>query len=371
MDSSAIIAGARRLTGLEHFDSESFRDGLEIVARNLTTSRELTDVGRQTVAGIATNLLANRLRIADYARRHPELRERPIERPLVILGVPRTGTTALSHLLAADPQRRSYLHWEAFDSVPPATQETLTTDPRCLAMKDHDTSSLATPSEIHVLAADLPTECIIAHAHDFKSMLWVGIAEDPVYAEWFLHCDMNSAYAFQRLQLQVLQAHTTGRWVLKAPAHALAIPTLLETFPDAQIVWTHRDPFKAFASGCSISAHSRRSFADSDDAVVARSFLVFFKEHLRRAMAFAEQHPGFIHDLRYTDFVRDPLGEVRRLYAWLGDPFTAQLETRIRDWLIRNQGEKHGQHQYSLERFDQSTEKLGPYFQPYIDRYLR
>ena len=119
MDSEAIIAEGRRVCALHDFDSESFREGLDLVTKNLAINRYLTDVGRQTIASIAVACLSNRLKVADYARRHPEVRKRPIQKPLFILGAPRTGTTLTSNLMSGDPKRRPLMRWEGLNSVPP------------------------------------------------------------------------------------------------------------------------------------------------------------------------------------------------------------------------------------------------------------
>ena len=352
------------------FESESFREGLELVTRTINNSTALTDARRKIIAGLAIKFLVNRLRIAYYARRHPEILSRPIERPLVILGVPRTGTTALSHLLSLDPSRRPLLDWEAPDSVPPPTQETLRTDPRCLALKEENKTFLDTPAEMHFLQPDLPTECIISHAHDFKSILWYGIAENPEYTKWLIDCDMTSAYAFHKLQLQVLQAHTHGRWTLKAPAHSLAIPTLRKFYLDARIIWTHRDPYTAFASACSFTGATRATFAEFNQSAMGESFLALFTQHLARPMAYhAKAGSGSLYNLHYVDFMRDPIGEVRKIYDWLGDPLSPELETRFHKWVAQNKKGKFGKHSYDLERFALTKEMLRPRFADYIARY--
>jgi hypothetical protein len=370
MDSAAIIAEARRISGLEEPDSDSFREGLDILTGHLAVARELNDTGRQTIAGIAAAMLANRLRVADYARRHPEILRRAIEAPVIILGMPRTGTTMLSHLLSVDPDRRSLLRWEAFDSVPPATEATLKTDPRCVAMKETDRSGVTSASEIHLERADLPIECIVVLAHDFKSVLWAGMVESRQYTQWFLNCDMTSSYAYHKLQLQVLQSHTHGRWALKAPSHGLFIPTLRKTYPGARIVWIHRDPYKAMGSVCSLIAESRRAFGYVDETTIGPSSVELFKQHLLRPMAIQQQEgQGSMYNLHYAALVRDPIGEMRRLYRWLGDEFTERVEGNMHAWLREYPQGKFGRHYYDLERFGLSVEELRPHFQDYVDQY--
>ena len=151
--------------------------------------------------------LSNRLRVTDYVQHHPEVREEKIERPVVILGMPRTGTTVISYLLDCDPARRSLLHWEPVHPVPPATTETLRTDPRCLALLEEqkqivDYAIKAKMPLPHWEDADGPTEDMFLHAQDFKGLSWDSFLSTSRYAEWLIdEADMTSAYEYQKLVL--------------------------------------------------------------------------------------------------------------------------------------------------------------------------
>jgi hypothetical protein len=373
MDTSTIIAEARRLTGLNDFDSESFREGLELVARNLAVNRDLSEVGRHTIAGIAVACLANRLKVADYARSHPEVRQKPIPRPLFILGGPRTGTTLTSNLLAVDLRRRPLYRWEGLDSVPPPTEETLRTDPRCMAMKkaeEEARSTLSSASKIHHEEPDGPTEDVIIHGQEFKSMMWDTMSDDPVYAKWILETDTRSIYAYHRLQLQVAQHHTGNHWVLKAPSNALFIEGLHEEYPDARIVWTHRDPYKALASVCSLISEFRGRFGRVNDAVLGPTQIPQFRLHLERPEALqAKLEPAAMYHLHYAKLARDPIGELRRLYAWLGDDFTPEVETRMKRWFADNPSGRFGKHTYRLEDYGLTRKMLEPHFGHYVEKY--
>jgi len=370
MTPEAIIAEARRITGLNDFDSESFREGLELVTRNLETNKDLTDKGREFVTGVAIGCLANRLRVADYARRNPDIHDKPIPRPVFLLGGPRTGTTLFSNLMALDPHRRPLLRWESLDSVPPPTQETLRTDPRCLAMKAMDTSFFSVPSEVHHEEADGPTEDVILHAQDMKGLFWDTVSDDPVYAKWILHCDKTSTYKYHRLQLQVAQHHTINNWVLKAPSNALFIPHMYKEYPDARIVWIHRDPYKALTSLCSLISVFRSRLGRVDEKSLMPKHIEHFKLHLDRPDELQDRlGPGGMYNLHYAKFIADPIGEVRKLYAWLGDDFTPAFERSMRQWLVENPQGKFGKHRYDLARFGGSMEMLRPHFESYVKKY--
>ena len=180
----------------------------------------------------------------------------------MVLGLPRTGTSLASYLLDQDPRRRSLLTWEAEDSVPPSTPETLRTDPRCLKKKGElevlaEGLKAANIPLVHWDEADGPTECLFVQNQDFKAYLWESFMPTPEYAEWLLATDMTSAYAYERKVLQMLQSRAPGTWSLKMPSHAVHIEALLATYPDVRIVWAHRDPFQATASFLRLNYLSR------------------------------------------------------------------------------------------------------------------
>ncbi len=369
MRAADLIKEAQKITGIDAFDSDSFREGLDIVASAIAASKTLHDDGRAILTGLITGMLINRLRIAEYARSQPVILQAPIVRPVIIFGMPRTGTTLLSHLLAADPNRRSLLRWEAYDSVPPATQETLTTDPRCLAMKAAD-KTVSTPPELHLEQADLAIECSIPLAHDFKNIMWSGLLQDPAYQRFLLQTDLGSAYRFHRLQLQVLQSYTIKNWTLKAPSHAMGLPALLETYPDAQLIWTHRDPYCAIASACSVTAASRRSFGQVDEAKLGPEMIPLMQAHIDRPMALrASASPAAMFDLHYAELLRDPMAGIRAIYQWLGDRLTPEAETAMQVWLSANPQGKFGKHEYGLGRFGLNLNQLHAAFADYVAQY--
>ena len=235
----------------------SWHEGLELVCSSLSQPSVSTG-GRAQLAGEAVNYLANRLRVDAHHRTHPDLASTEVTAPVVILGLPRTGTTVLSYLFGCDPRWRTLRNWEAVQSVPPPTTATLTTDPRCREMLELQEAILPRldPPPPHWEWADGPTECTFLLAQDFRAAMWDSRVPNPDYHRWIAECDMTPAYAHHRRTLQVLQSEAPGRWVLKMPAHALFIDALLATYPDARIIWTHRDPYKSVASFCDLTGFS-------------------------------------------------------------------------------------------------------------------
>jgi hypothetical protein len=203
------------------------------------------------------------MRVDNFLRRNPLLLATEIKRPVFILGLVRTGTTMVSYLMDADPANRSLLKWEANNVAPPAAPGATRTDPRCLAEKAKDDAIIkANPKGAaqHYEAGDGPTECVHLLAQDFKSMMYSVITSVPTYHDWILFCDMTSAFAHRKRVLQILQSTNPGHWVLKMPSDSVFIRTLFATFPDAKVIWTHRDPYAATASSMSMRGNGRTIF---------------------------------------------------------------------------------------------------------------
>lgn len=374
MNPDEVLARAQDRTGLTELDADSWRAGLEIVLDE-TASPPVTTGGRSLVVSRAVDALANRLRVHAYVQEHPAVLDEPIVRPLFILGMPRTGTTVASYLLDQDPARRSLLKWEASDSVPPATTETLRTDPRCLALAEADevalqyliSSGFGVP---HWDDADGPTECMFLHEQDFKGLLWDAWTPTTRYAEWLLDTDVTSAYEYQRRVLQVLQSKAPGTWALKMPSHAVHLATLLQVFPDARLVWAHRDPFTATASWCNLQMTPARMILDEPDIdrhAIGRNAKLQMREHVIRPLAVREQigDDRFFH-LSYSELMRDPIEQMHALYAWAGDTLTPEVEARMRTWLVENPQHKHGVSSYSLDEYGLTVADLEPVFAEYL-----
>ena len=161
-------------------------------------------------------------------------------------------------------------------------------------------------------------------------MMWDTMSDDPVYARWILETDMTSTYRYHRLQLQVAQHHTISDWVLKAPSNALFIHALHKEYPDARIVWTHRDPYKAMASLCSLVSSFRGRLGAVDEKALGPTQIPQFKGHLTRPDELADKlGSGSLYNLHYARLARDPIGEMRGLYAWLGDELTPDVEASM------------------------------------------
>ena len=317
-----VIEEAHRVTGLDRFDSESFREGLEILVADANRV-DRPEAGTERFHKDLVTALATRLKVVAYLDSRPELLARPIKRPVFVFGVPRTGTTLLSNLLAADPARRSPLTWEIDEPVPPATSDTLTTDPRALARLEIERKMLAArpdAGKYYRGSAIYPNECVFIMSHDFKTLMWESRGKLPTYREWVFQTDMSSAYAYHKRMLQLLQAEAPGVWNLKMPSHALFIPTLLKVYPDARLIWTHRDPYTATGSLCSLITLGHSMFASKIDIEwLGQNYPWQAAEHANRAMdardAIGEDR---IIDVHYAELTRDPITTMRKLYQRAG-----------------------------------------------------
>lgn len=365
-----IVSAARRETGLTDPDSDSWREGLEFLLRDHARVNVLTERGRSIMSARYVSALATRMRVDEFMRQNPAVARAPIERPVFILGMVRTGTTLVSYLMDADPANRSLLKWEAYNITPPAAPGALRSDPRCLAEKAKDATLIASNPKgaaLHFEAGDGPTECVHLVAQDFRSLMFAIMTSTPTYHDRMMICDMAPAFAHRKRVLQILQSTNPGRWVLKMPSDSLFIRTLFATFLDAKVIWTHRDPYAAFASAMSFRGQSRLIFnKDMDLPYMRERFPLQLALHLARPLEMSRERPADIYHLYYDDLIADPIAQMRKVYAWLGDEWTPEAEAGMRTWLKDNPHGRFGVHRYSLAEWGFTREELEPYFLDYL-----
>jgi hypothetical protein len=374
-----VLKLAAQRTGLTEVDSDSWRDGLTIMLDDLNTSPSFTPFGRERVLDDATNALGRRLQIHDYIQAHPEVLDAPVQRPVIVLGMPRTGTTVISYLLAQDPARRSLLHWECVHPVPPASTEMLRTDPRCLALLDDQRKILEFIKQAnmplpHWEDADGPTEDMFIHNQDFKGLSWDSFLSTPRYFKWlFDEADMTSTYEYQKHYLQVLQSTAPGTWSLKMPSHSVHIETLLKVFPDARLIWAHRDPYKATGSLANLWKLPQGMVMHPeaiDLKAMGRDAMAQMRYHVERPLRARDRigDERFFH-MYYHEMMRDPMDVMRRIYDWAGDPLTAETEARMQNWLAEHPQDRFAPNAYRLDQYGLTVEQLEPIFAEYLDTF--
>jgi hypothetical protein len=370
-----VIAAASAQTGLSEIGDPAVLDGLQRLLDAYASEARFTERGSQMAHGDLVTYMAIRMKVEAWAKEHPELLDAPIEKPLFVFGLPRTGTTLVINLLASDPARRSFLRWEAYDPTPPAQPEELHAGPRFQAMEDKTMMALQYMphiAAIHFEHADSPTECQFLMTPSFCSQVYESQADIPSYRNWFMHeADYLPAFRHHKKTLQVLQHHAKGNWTLKNPWHPLYLNALTEVYPDARLVMTHRDPAEVVGSICSLIKYVRAIYSDTVDLKgIGETFMDTFQIMIDRADAFKAKHGAdAIHDVQYADVVRDPIKVVRGVYDRFGDDYTPEADAAMQAYMADNQKGKHGKHEYDLAEYGLSAEGVRERFKDYIENY--
>ena len=370
-----LIAKAVEETGLDDFGNGDWREGFERLVASLNGEASLTDLGAKITAYRVRRLLGNRLRIEDAYRRNPEIAEEQIVAPIFIIGLPRTGTTALSNLVAADPAIRSLRLWESLEPTPPPDDATQHDDPRIAATQAGlDAMDQVYPrmKALYPQSATGPTECQDLLGAAFRTIHFDGMARVPGYIEWVLGSDMRPAYRYHRRILKLLQWRSRPKlWHLKTPAHTLALDALDDAYPDARFIWTHRDPAEVLGSVCSLIRYLRAMVSDrSDPAELAAAQLDLWSEAVRRGTDFRDRvGEDRFADVRNSDLSARPIPTVRDAYGRLGLTLSQEAEDAMRRHLAANPRGAHGTHDYSLADFGVDAARVRGCFASYLDRF--
>ena len=350
LDLDRNVADAVAATGLDDFGADTWREGAERLIADFQGPSQLHEIGVEVAVGDVQGYLQNRLRIVEHRKQHPSV-DVPIVRPLVVVGQPRTGTTILFDLLAQDPGFRVPRSWEVDKPCPPPELSTYTTDPRIAEVQaQFDAVDALIPgfSAFHEVGAELAQECVRITGGDFRSMIFPIQYVVPAYNHWLLHeADLAPAYDWHRIFLQHLASRVPAeQWLLKSPAHLWHLPTLRAAYPDAVIIQTHRDPLKVISSVSALASSLRRLTTDqSTTPQAAAQYADDIPLALDRAVA-AHRQEVFpkeqVVDLHFTQFIADPIGQIRRLYSEIGREFTAETEQGMRDFLADHPGDGGG-----------------------------
>ncbi len=368
-----LLAEARERTGLADFGDPTYREGLDILLDEITRA-ELSELGRMVWRGRLLSHLVQRLQVLDVLARHPEIERQPLPAPIFIVGLPRTGTTALSHLLAQDPATRSLRVWESAQPVPPPESATEHTDPRIeLATKQLEVMRQLSPrlAAMHEDTPTGPTENHDLLGMSFRTFHFEGMAFIPGYVTWWLGCDMPPAYQLMKRTLQLLQWRCPpNRWLLKSPPDSFCLDAVLSVFPDARFVMTHRDPAAVLGSVCSL-IHTMYEMTGKppSSARLGASERASWAEAMRRLLAVrARVGEARFADVHFHDLVADPLGTLAGAYARLGLPWTPAAEGAFRAYAAANPRGKHGEHRYRLEDWGLDRADVHAAFRFYTER---
>lgn len=377
LSAEGLINAARAETGLDQFGDESFRPALEIFLQSAEAEADLNPFGRLNARMRVLRSLRNRLWAQDCFAAAPEIRQRKITAPIIIVGPHRSGTTRLQHLLATDSRLQHLSTWEGFN---PAPRQPLPDQGLAARYEEIETMlagiEAAYPGAAlaHPMKAEWPEEEMLLLNHSFSSFSLIGAYHVPTYYRWFLDADKTFAYQYMADLMKLIswsrQIPEDRPWILKNPQHMLDLDTLLRVFPDARLVFTHRDPIKTVGSIMSLVWHFAVQHTDRPCRATTREVWMDFCEQMaRRCMKVRESIPAHQQiDIHYEDMNRDWRGQMKRIYDFAAMEFTPAAEAAQTAWLAASQS-RHGSHRYSLEDFGTSATEVDERMQFVREKY--
>jgi hypothetical protein len=376
----SILGAARAATGLDDFgpDPDDFRGRLRLWCESINASTNLTDLGRAGLYAEMLRYASNRLRVEDCIKRHPEILDIVIDRPLIVAGLPRSGTTYLQNFLSADQRLRSLPHWEAMQPVPTPGEPTddVQRDPRYLrAAKSWEQADALLPyiKAVHPFDPDHISEDTELQCYNYSSYHLEWLCPHPTWADHYWASDHTSTYQYLKRVLRVLTWHRgPNRWLMKSPQHMEQLVPLLKVFPDATVVINHRDPVASIQSAItslSYSARTRTKTVDADG--IARYWIGRYEKLLGRCVRDRDQIPeSQVHDVYFHELMANPMETVEEIYAKAGLLLDAPLRERINQFLAHYVRGKHGTLDYNLRRdFGLEPAEIRKCFDFYMKRF--
>lgn len=347
-------------------------DGLDVLIFALEREAQLDAPRRAGAAAMITGALVKRLKLVEDRKRFPGIADERIEAPIFIVGLPRTGSTNLHGLMAQCEGIRAPRRWEMSLPSPPPEATCYDSDPRIAQV--HAAEVAGASAELqkrHPITADRPEQCQSLNDHVFMNWALLAPFDIPSYRDWLLTADHRPSYEAHRRTLQHLQHRHPGRWVLKYPKHVFALDALIATYPDARLIWTHRDPAKTLPSVASLIGTFRSATPGYDPQLLGRSWCAFEEIGLRRGLDMRDQlfDAGRVYDMQYRDVMRDPVEAISDAYGHFGETLSDASRDRIGAYLADNAKDKHGAHHYTAEEYGLSDAVLRSTFRDYIDRF--
>ncbi|MEH6584654.1 MAG: sulfotransferase [Halioglobus sp.] len=379
LDERSLIAEAARQTGLSDYGNEDFLVPMRILLDALETEADLNPVGRYMNRASIVRILKHRLYVQDLLQRHPEILERQLPDPVVVVGLARSGTTRLHRLLAADERFLHLKAWETVNPVPYPESYTTTPDPRITGIEKGLKAVLYMGPQIasvHPLGAHEVEEEVGLLQHSFSSQLFEIQAKIPSFSQWLITHDQTAAYEYMVTLLKVISWYRDDPvdkpWVLKTPQHMQDLDALIKVFPNAKLICSHRDPIKAVGSACSMTWNAivRDSASVTADWVGSEWMdkteqMLLKTQGVRENLVPAENQ----YDVLYADIGADWEQAITGIYDFLGMGFTPQAHSGMEDWLAANQQHKHGAHKYSLAEFGLNPETVDQRLMFYREKY--
>ncbi len=377
LDEESLLQHARRATGVDDFGDELWREPFRVLIKSLEEEAQLTLMGRLMARSDIILWLSTRLKVTDTLKKNPQILEEKINAPMVIVGLPRSGTSILFELLSQDPNVGVPLMWEALQPCPPPAAATYTTDARIeQADKLFTQWNRVAPefASMHEMRGTIPAECGLLMAGTFISDHIASLHQTHSYSAWCIEADFLPVYEYHKTILQILQWHNPRqRWLLKAPEHQVHLDTLLQVYPDARIVQTHRDPIKCMASSTSLMG--TLYYMRSDQPFNAQLFdnIIMGDATAQRLEQVIEQRKkgvvpaANIVDSRYQDLMDDPMACIGTIYSHFGIVLSEIVKARMQGYLADKPKGKFGQHSYEVDKYKARDRPLFKRYQALYD----
>ncbi len=367
-----LIETAKRRCDLDDFGGGDFFEAISRLLESCQRESRLNLIGRIALRSDLLHTLCSRLMMERDRQLYRGIAQEEIREPLFIVGLPRSGTTLLHTLLAADPEHRVPLTWEVMTPSPPTGDNERRRIQRATQRCNCLNWLAPTFRHVHAVGAELPQECVGLMTPSFMSDQFDTMYYVPSYRAWFFRQDLLPAYEYHRRFLQHLQFRRGARrWILKAPTHMSALPTLLSVYPDALFVQTHRAPLEAMASVSSLITILRRVFSDAvDPFMVCRDAIQYWSQTLDTFLQERDRLPRKrICDLDFLEIRRDPIAAIRRIYQHFGWLLSPEAEQRMRAVLARQPREQYGNHRYDLSQFGFDPAEAARAFAAYCEQF--
>jgi hypothetical protein len=364
-----LHAAATKITGLAAFGADDYRDGLAVLLDSYARDASLTAKGTRVTRALLRGALVARLLSEAAWAQHPEYADVGIERPVFVTGLPRTGTTALHRLLTADPANQGLEVWLTQAPQPRPPRETWASNPVFQYIQaGFERHHVSYPEfmAVHYMAADQVEECWQLLRQSMRSISYECLAHLPGYSSWLTGQDWTAAYRRHRRNLQLIGLPDAGRrWVLKNPSHLFALDALLQVYPDALVIQTHRAPREAIASVCSLAAQVSAGWSTTfGGEVIGRDQLETWARGLDCFTAVrAARDPAQFYDVAYDEFVADPIGTVEAVYGYFGLTLTDRAAAAMRGLCEQSAGAARPAHRYALADFGLTGEQVDERFQ--------
>jgi len=369
-----ILDAARKKTGLTDWGDENFLRYFEKLLEILDGA-PITPLARVFIRQICIKAVVNRLKIQEYLAKHPEVRDIPVKKPIFVVGFPRTGTTVLQNLLSLPDDRRALQFWELTAPIPAHPDPEVDAARRIKATnRILQMAYLVAPEQraIHEISATTAEECWALMANTFAVMNYDFQTGQRAWGDWLCQQDNTWAYEEYRTQLQILlHQRPAKQLVLKCPEHLWTLDALLNVFPDACVVWTHRDPVDTVASYCSLlSMNHRTYYGRFNPSTLGPYYAQRFLFGIERALEVRDARPeARVVDVRFADLVKDRKGMVRWIHEQFGLDHPEDMDHRIDAWLNSGRSDDKGKHRYGIQRYGLHADEVHAQYAAYIERF--